>query len=400
VRISKLDTFQADGGWRPFSFLKITTDESLVGWAEFTESPRNQGLSVVIRNLGNRLLGEDPRAFGRLSATLQAATSTSSGGLNQQAIAAIENACLDIAARAADVPVYGLFGGPMRARVPLYWSHCGNFRVRHADFFTRVLKTPPLASLDDIKRLGKEAVARGFNSIKTSPILFEAAGARTVNPGFMTAGLDFGYKAEPRVIAAITEQLAAFREGLGPLAGLMMDVNFSFRPEALRRVARAAESMQLTWFETDVRDPDALAGIRRSTATPIASLESILGRRAYRPYFDAGAVDVAIVDVLWNGLWEAVKIASMAETYEINIAPHNANGPLADLMSAHLCAAVPNVHIMEIDVDDVPWKDELLDTPRIIEQGEIIVPAGPGWGAAVNEEALASHPWQPKSGHN
>lgn len=400
MKISKLETFQADGGWRPFSFLKISTDEGLVGWAEYTESPRNQGISVVIRNMGNRLVGDDPRAFGRLSATLHAAAGTASGGINSQAIAAIENACLDISARAAGVPVYALFGGPIRTRVPLYWSHCGNFRVRHADFFTRVLKTAPIASLDDIKRLGEEAVARGFKSIKTSPILFEAGRARTVNPGFIPAGLDFGYNADPRVIAAITEQLAAFRDGLGPFAGLMMDLNFGFRPEGLRRIARAAESARLTWLEMDVRDPDALAGIRGSTATPIASLEATLGRRAYRPYFDVGAVDVAIVDVLWNGLWEAVKIASMAETYELNIAPHNANGPLADLMSAHLCAAVPNLQIMEIDVDDVPWKDDLLDTPRVIEDGTIVVPTGPGWGAAINEDALASRPWQPKSGHH
>jgi galactonate dehydratase len=394
MRISNVETFHCDGGWRPFSFLKMSTDEGIVGWAEFTESARNRGLGVVIRHLSERILGDDPRAFGRLTAALSAATQLSSGGINQQAIAAIENACLDITARALGVPVYALFGGPMREHVPLYWSHCGNFRVRHADFFNRVLKTPPLESLDDIKRLGKEAIARGFGAIKTSPIVFEDGRARTINPGFNPVGLDFGLNLNHRTLVAIADQLAAFRDGLGSDAGLLMDVNFSFRPEGLRQIARAAEPSRLTWLEMDVRDPQALAGVRESTATPIASLETLLGRRAYRPYFDAYATDVAIVDVLWNGLWESVKIASMAETYEVNIAPHNGNGPLADLMSAHFCAAIPNLQMMEIEIDDVPWKDEFLDNPRVIQQGSLAIPSGPGWGSAIDEAAIAARPWR------
>ena len=395
MKISGVAAFKADGGWRPFSFLKITTDTGLAGWAEYTESARNRGLTAVIHNLAERVIGDDPRAFGRISATLAAQTRLSSGGINQQAIAAIENACLDITARALGVPVYALFGGPVRDRIGLYWSHCGNFRVRHAEFFEKVLGTAPLRTLDDITRLGKEASARGFKAIKSSPIVFERAGPRMINPGF-TPGLDFAHIADGAMVEAIATQLAAFREGLGPQAGLLMDLNFSFRPEALRRIARAVEPSHLTWLEMDVPEPAALATIRASTATPIGSLETLFGRRAYRHFLDSQAVDVAIVDVLWNGLWESVKIASLAESYEVNVAPHNGNGPLADLMSAHLCAVAPNVHIMEIEGDDVPWKDELLDTARVIEHGSLVVPTGPGWGAQINEQALAAHPWAPR----
>jgi galactonate dehydratase len=396
MKISGVEAFQADGGWRPFSFLKLTTDAGLVGWAEYTESARNRGLTVVIRNLVERIVGEDPRAFGRICATLSALTRLSTGGINQQAIAAIENACIDITAKALGVPVYALFGGPVRDRIPLYWSHCGNFRVRHAEYFQKVLGTAPIRTLDDLKRLGQEAIARGFRAIKSSPIVFEPGGPRMINPGF-TPGLDFAQIAEARIVDAIATQLTAFREGLGPHAGLLMDLNFSFRPEGLRRIARAVESSRLTWLEMDVLEPSALASIRSSTATPIGSLETVLGRRACRPYFEAQSVDVAIIDVLWNGLWESVKMAAMAESYELNIAPHNGNGPLADLMSAHLCAVAPNVHIMEMEVDDVPWKDALLDTARIIENGTLMVPSGPGWGAQINEEALAAHPWETRA---
>ena len=92
-----------------------------------------------------------------------------------------------------------------------------------------------------------------------------------------------------------------------------------------------------------------------------------------------------------------MKIASMAEAYEINCAPHNFYGHMSTLMSAHLCASMPNFRIMEIDIDDVPWKDDLVTHPPVIQNGELIVPTRPGWGADINEEAVRAHP--PKNPH-
>ncbi|MCY4503614.1 MAG: mandelate racemase/muconate lactonizing enzyme family protein, partial [Alphaproteobacteria bacterium] len=102
--------------------------------------------------------------------------------------------------------------------------------------------------------------------------------------------------------------------------------------------------------------------------------------------------DAAIIDVPWNGFSESLKIAAMCDAWEVNIAPHNFYGHLSTLMSAHLCATVPNFRIMEIDIDDVPWKDDLVTVPPQIENGELILPTGPGWGADVNEEAVRAHP--------
>ena len=104
------------------------------------------------------------------------------------------------------------------------------------------------------------------------------------------------------------------------------------------------------------------------------------------------SVDVAVVDVPWNGVWESVRIATLAEAYEVACAPHNFYGHLATLMSAHFCAAIPNFRIMEYEVDDVPWKDELVTVPPVVENGELVLPKAPGWGADVNEEALKAHP--------
>jgi L-alanine-DL-glutamate epimerase-like enolase superfamily enzyme len=103
-------------------------------------------------------------------------------------------------------------------------------------------------------------------------------------------------------------------------------------------------------------------------------------------------MDVAIIDVIWNGYMESLKIAAMADVYEMNVAPHNFYGHLSSVISAHFCAAVPNLRIMETDIDAVPWRDELVDHPPVIENGELVLPTRPGWGVEVNEAAVRAHP--------
>ena len=85
-------------------------------------------------------------------------------------------------------------------------------------------------------------------------------------------------------------------------------------------------------------------------------------------------------------------VASMADAYEVNVAPHNFNGHLGSLISAHFCAVVPNFKVMEIDIDDIRWKDDIVTVPPVIENGEFLLPTGPGWGADVNEEFVRAHP--------
>jgi L-alanine-DL-glutamate epimerase-like enolase superfamily enzyme len=93
-----------------------------------------------------------------------------------------------------------------------------------------------------------------------------------------------------------------------------------------------------------------------------------------------------------------VKIGHMAEAYELTIAPHNYYSHLADLHSAHLCAVMPNVRIMEIDIDDVPWKGPLVTKPPVIRDGHLMMPTGPGWGADIDEAVLREHPWPRRDG--
>ena len=392
MKITRIEDLHADGGWRTFSYLKISTDQGIVGWAETSEGMAGPGLIMVIRRLAERLIGRDPRDVGPIGTDLSIATQMAHGGIMAQAIAALENACLDIKGKAAGLAVHALMGGAHRLRLPVYWSHCGTYRVRSAELFERVNKTPPIRTLDDLKTLGQEVAARGFKALKTNTLLFDGERPRQYRPAFVGGSGHPEFNLTPSLLGAIVDQLAAFREGIGPEAGLMIDLNFHYKPEGLRQIAKAVEPHRLTWLEIDSHTPDALADIRRSTTTPIGALETIYGRRAIKPYLDAQAVDVLIVDPQWNGFMEAFRIAQLADVYEVNVAAHNAHGYLSTLMGAHLCAAIPNFRIMEFDVDEVPWAADFVTHPPVIQNGEMLVPTGPGWGCDVNEEAILAHP--------
>ncbi|HEX6114376.1 MAG TPA: hypothetical protein VFZ10_18925, partial [Geminicoccaceae bacterium] len=119
MRITALDCLHADAGHRDFDFLKVTTDEGLVGWSEYNESFGGKGVTAAIRHLAPAVVGKDPRAYEAVVALLYALRRQASGGMVQQAIGAIENALLDLKAKALGVPVYELFGGPVRERIRL-----------------------------------------------------------------------------------------------------------------------------------------------------------------------------------------------------------------------------------------------------------------------------------------
>jgi L-alanine-DL-glutamate epimerase-like enolase superfamily enzyme len=233
-------------------------------------------------------------------------------------------------------------------------------------------------------------VARGFKALKTNPCDL-LPGWSKFSSGFRLMPGFLDRRPDNRVIGEIAQLLDAFRDGIGPDTNMMLDLNFNQRTDGFIKIARAVERHNLTWLEIDIHDADALALIRRSARTPIGSLESIHGQLEYRPFLEKRAVDVAIIDVHWNGLWEALQIASLANAYETDVAPHNYAGHLASMISAHFCASVPNFRIMEIEVDDVPWKHELVTHAPVIENGELVLPNRPGWGTDVNEEAVKEH---------
>ncbi|MBV9118823.1 MAG: hypothetical protein JOY63_15810 [Acetobacteraceae bacterium] len=234
--------------------------------------------------------------------------------------------------------------------------------------------------------------ALGFRALKTNFLPFAGDRLLPFNPGFGRTPGHPELNWDNALLRGVSEQLGAIRGAIGPDMGLMLDINFHFKTEGFRRLAQAVAPANLTWLEIDTHDAPSLALIRRDAPCPVASCETLHGRREFKPFFESYAQDVAIIDVVWNGLVESLKIAAMADVYETNVAPHNFYGHLCSMISAHFSAVVPNFRIMEIDIDSAPWRDEFYDQAPVIENGELVLPTRPGWGIEVNERAVRARP--------
>lgn len=393
MKITGIKPMIVDAGWRPWTFVKVLTDAGIVGYGECSDGRNPKGVVGCLEDLELALLGRDPRAIELLNSDMYRIIRQSPGGVAQKAVAGIDAALWDIKAKALGVPVYELLGGPTRDRVRLYWSHCGTSRAHFSD----ILGTPPLRTFDDVAKLGREVVERGFTALKTN-IVFPGDPARVYMPGFIGnyASTELGMldlNVTPALVSHLERYIGTFREAVGPDVDIALDLNFNFKTDGFRRVAQAMEPFKLMWAEIDTYDPKALLEIKRATTTPICSGENLYTTRQYKPFFELYAMDVAMIDVPWNGFTASKKIADMAEAYEVNVAPHNYYSHLSTLMSAHLCAAIGNVKILEIDIDDVPWKDDLITEPLEIKDGYLTIPRRPGWGADLNEAEIARHPW-------
>ena len=254
MKIQQMESLHADAGWRTFDFLKVTTDDGLVGWSEYNESFGGMGVAAAIDQLSAVLIGKDPRAYEAHVALMQALRRTSSSGTSQQAIGAIENALLDVKARALGIPVYELLGGPVRNRIRVYWSHFGTYRVRNAD----PMGVPPVRTMDDLLLAGQDVVARGYSALKTNLLLLDRPNPSVHTPGFARGDSFPELNPERYVLDAIRASLSALREHLGPDIDILVDLNFNFKTEGFLKVARAMEPYDLFWVEIDTRDPQAL----------------------------------------------------------------------------------------------------------------------------------------------
>jgi len=172
----------------------------------------------------------------------------------------------------------------------------------------------------------------------------------------------------------------------------LLDCNFNASTEGYLKILRAIADLDMFWIEIDTYSPEALGLIRRQSPHPISSCETLLGIREFLPYFREQSMDVAIIDTPWNGVWQSMKIANLAEAHEVNVAPHNFYGHLCTMMNAHFAACVPNLRIMEIDIDRLEWDHELFSHVPEIENGHLVMPSRPGWGTEPNEEAIRAHP--------
>ena len=390
MHITAVDTLSCDAGWRNYHFVKVSTDAGVTGWSEYDEGFGSPGVTAVIEQLSKTIVGQPFAGQNPFYADVYSRTRPAAGGVVAEGIGALENALLDAHAKQLGVPCHALLGGKVRDKLRVYWSHCPAWRINHPQYFK-----PAVTDLAGVKAMGAEARERGLTALKTNIFLFDDGPAHAWRPGF-AAPFFPELNVDRRIIRNVRDNLEALRDGAGADMDILIDFNFNAKTEGYLKLLRAIVDLDIFWVEIDSYNPAALAYIRNHSAHPISSCETLFGGRELLPFLTHQAVDVAIIDTVWNGVWQSMKMAELADIHEVNVAPHNFYGHLCTMMNAHFAAAVPNFRIMETDIDRLEWDDALFTHAPVYEDGHLIVPDRPGWGTDPIEDALRAHP--PKKG--
>ena len=387
MKITNIETFPVktigNGAWM---FCAIRTDNGLTGYGEFGTGLFKRGLPALVMDIGETLIGKDPRAVDKHFMDMYRLTRSASGGATAMAIAGIELALWDIKGKDAGVPVYELFGGPHREEQRVYWSHLATYRAMYPELYDK----PVLRNMSDVGDCAVEAVEKGYSAFKTN-LVFPGDKPFTISD-FNPDSND--QNAPTEVVKHAENQMSVMREAVGPDIDICLDINFNFKTEGAIAIGKILEPYDLFWMEIDNQDPKALAQIKSSQRTPICTGEQLLGLRQYRPFLEVTAMDTLKIDVQWQGFSQAKKVADLAEVYDVNIAPHNYNSHLSSFQSLNLTASVSNVRIMESDVDSAPWRDEITTEIPEVEKGYMKIPSMPGWGCDLDENAAKKYAYE------
>jgi len=389
MKITAVKPFIVDGGFRPWTFVKVETSEpGLVGWGDCTDWGSPGPVAATVERYSEWVIGRDPMQAEAIWWDLSTASMRHVGGIAWKAMSGIDSALWDIRGKALGAPVWQLLGGKLRDELRLYWSHCGSVRANYPE---RVGK-PPVKTTDDLRRLAHEVAERGFTALKTN--LFRLEDRPDATP-LLNRMVNHPGDATPGHIRNAELIVGIFREELGPDVGIALDVAFTFKLGGAIKLAQALEPYNLMWLETETLDPDALRLVRESTKTTLCTGESLYGFHGYKPYLQLHAQDVIMPDFAWNGITMGKKLCDFAHAYDTLIAPHNCHSPINTLVSAAVCATVPNFFIQELDVDDAPWRDDIMTHPFEVAGGRLKITDRPGLGSDLIETELAKHP--PKS---
>jgi L-alanine-DL-glutamate epimerase-like enolase superfamily enzyme len=272
--IRSVETLACDAGWRSYHFVKIMTEDGIVGWSEYDEGFGAPGVTAAI--------GASRRAW---SARTRSSTSGSmrsclprraraAAGVVALALGAIENALLDVKAKALEVPCYELLGGKIRDRIRVYWSHCATWRINHPDWFK-----PAITDLDGVKSIGREVREKGFTAMKTNIFVYTDGKPQGWRPGF-GAPFEPEINVDRKVLRNLCMHLEAIRDGAGP-EDLLLDLNFNAKTEGYLKILRAIEDMDLFWVESTPSSAGARY-IRRQPAPDLILRNDYL--REFLPY--------------------------------------------------------------------------------------------------------------------
>jgi len=386
MKITAIKTFIVDGGFRPWTFVKVETSEpGLVGWGDCTDWGSPGPVVATVERYSEWVIGRDPMQVEAIWWDLVAASARHQGGIAWKAMSGIDSALWDIRGKVLGAPVWQLLGGKLRDELRLYWSHCGTNRNRS----WQRLGLPKVETVAELRALAEEVGERGYTALKTNLFtLKDRPETQAIRAAYTTHVGD----APSAVLRNAELIVGTFREVLGPDVGIALDVAFTFKLGGAIKLAQALEPYNLMWLETETFDAPALRLIRESTKTTICTGESLYGHHGYRPFLEAHAQDIIMPDFAWNGITMGKKLCDFAHAYDVLIAPHACHSPLNTLISAAVAATVPNFYILEYDEDDAPWRNDILSHPLEIQQGMLKLSDRPGLGADLIEAELLKHP--------
>ncbi len=387
MKITRLTTAVVEANY-DYTYVRIETDRSdLYGTVESFFAP---GLTATIAELAPLLIGRDPREIGRLTQHLARKTSGagSSGGIVWNAITGIEAALHDLVGKAYGCPLYQLLGGKVRDSVRIYADcHAGDnceswtpvLTERRPDWLTRVgaEMADEHYAPEAYARRAMSVAAKGFTALKFD-----------LDSMIVTTGEEMNRPLTNGEVSAMAEVVRRTREAVGSSVDLAFDCHWRFRPADAVKIARAVEPYAPMWLE-DPCPPEnwrQTAAVKRACAVPILTGENLVLLASFLPLLESGAVDFIAPDIQkCGGLLEARRIASMAEFHGISLAPHCIASPLGLLTSAHLCATSPNFVALEFHGQDVPFWNDLITGPPLIQSGRVHLSEAPGIGRELNE---------------
>ncbi len=368
MEITSLDTIIVQAGSnRTWAFVEVHTDNGLFGVGEASQSRLDAGIIAQIHDLEPLLIGKNPLDL-REQLPLLVRQPWVMGRVRHAAVSAIDQALWDLSGKALDVPCYQLLGGKVRDRVRLY---------------ANITLATPSHTPEDYASNAVKAVEQGFTAIKFN--------AYDSLPTFSLPYSQLEYKEQHKLAIS---RVKAVREAVGDDVDILTDWVFSVPIADALPASEAMIEFNLFWIEEPFapRSEQHLAAFRSQLHTRLAGGEQDSGLEPFRRLFEARAIDVAMPDVKWiGGLGHAKKVATMAESYQIEVAPHNMSGPVSTAASAHLSMNIPNFLILEYCWGTPDWRSDLVNNTEEIIDGHLIVTDRPGLGIDWMRNVAEAH---------
>jgi galactonate dehydratase len=375
LKIKQVKTWMVEGIKYNWTLVKVYTDDGLTGIGEATNWPGSPVVFQACQYVGQIIVGEDASRIDYIWSKLYRDLNwMGQAGPLLDAISGIDIALWDIAGKRARMPVYGLLGGAYRKKIPLYANY----------WFLSQSGRP-----EEYGAQAKVMAGQGFSACKLDPF----------------AHTNYSYGKDLSENLSLTEEqkhlalkrLLAVQEALGPDFPIAIETHAMLNgPTAVEMAHRIRDArVHCLWYEEPAGPefPDAIAEIKRQISLPVCVGERLHSRFMCRPILERHAADILMPDITrCGGISEMRKIANLCECYNVPVAPHNPNGPISTIATAHVMAAIPNFLIQELIVSDVPWRDAILDRPLPIRHGYLYLNDEPGLGFDLVEDEVERHP--------